>query len=92
MTLRTIVQRRRWLTAPRAVGPARSAAHTAIPVSRPPEGDWAHLRKHAMVRIEESLDHVPTVLRRLGTFLLVGSIALVAFVIAVAVILAHAVA
>jgi hypothetical protein len=44
------------------------------------------------MRLEESLDHVPTVLRRLGLFLLIGSIAMVAFAVAVVVVLIHAVA
>lgn len=55
-------------------------------------GDWARLRRHAAMRLEESLDHVPTVLRRLGLFLLVGSFAMVAFAIAVVIVLIHAVA
>jgi hypothetical protein len=55
-------------------------------------GDWARLRRHAAMRLEESLDHVPTVLRRLGLFLLIGSIAMVAFAVAVVVVLIHAVA
>ena len=94
MTLRSIVRRHRpalQRSSSRSGRPASEAVQ-AIPVTRRPESDWAHLRRHAMVRIEESLDHVPTVLRRLSTFLLVGSIALVAFVIAVVIILAHAVA
>jgi hypothetical protein len=91
MTLRSIV-RRREPSPVRATSRPASAAHAAIPVARKPDGDWAHLRKHALVRIEESLDHVPTVLRRLGTFLLVGTVAMVAFVVAVVIILAHAVA
>jgi hypothetical protein len=43
-------------------------------------------------RLEESLDHVPTVLRRLGLFLLIGSFAMVAFAVAVVIVLIHAVA
>ena len=93
MTLRSIVRRRD--PAPRTVPGSRRQtprAMQAIPVSRAPESDFAHLRKHAMIRLEESLDHVPTVLRRISTFLLVGTVAMVAFVIAVVIILAHAVA
>jgi len=55
-------------------------------------GDWARLRRHAGMRLEESLDHVPTVLRRLGLFLLIASFAMVAFAVAVVVVLIHAVA
>ena len=54
-------------------------------------GDWRRLSRHAALRIEESLDHVPTVLRRLGLFLLVGSFAMVAFSVAVVIVLIHAV-
>jgi hypothetical protein len=55
-------------------------------------GDWARLRRHAAMRLEESLDYVPTVLRRLGLFLLIGSFAMVAFAVAVVIVLIHAVA
>jgi hypothetical protein len=92
MTLRSIVRRRQPATPRTATAHRTSPARQAVPVARQPESDWAHLRKHAMVRVEESLDHVPTVLRRLGTFLLVGTVAMVAFLIAVVIILAHAVA
>jgi hypothetical protein len=44
------------------------------------------------MRLEESLDHVPTVLRRLRLFLLIGSFAMVAFAVAVVIVLIHAVA
>jgi hypothetical protein len=70
----------------------RPNATPATPVATGPTPGWAHLRRHAIVRLEESLDHVPTVLRRLGLFLFVGTFAMVAFSIAVVVILVHAVA
>jgi hypothetical protein len=74
----------------RRVDPRRPPG-TAVPVASP-TGDWTRLRRHAVVRLEESLDHVPTVLHRLGLFLLVGSFAMVAFAIAVVIVLIHAVA
>jgi hypothetical protein len=67
-------------------------AAPATPLAPRSPSEWAQLRRHAIVRLEESLDQVPTVLRRLGLFLLVGTFAMVAFSIAVVVILVHAVA
>ena len=81
MSMRSLARR----IDPRAPRPA------ALPASPSPVGDWARLRRHAARRIEESLDHVPTVLRRLGLFLLVGSFAMVAFCVAVVIVLIHAV-
>jgi hypothetical protein len=82
MTLKTITRR----IAPRAA----TAPLPAPPAA--PSADWARLRHHAALRLEESLDHVPVVLRRLGLFLLVGTFAMVAFAIAVVVVLVHAIA
>jgi hypothetical protein len=70
----------------------RPPTRTALPAAPSPAGDWARLRRHAAIRLEESLDHVPTVLHRLGLFLLIGSFAMVAFAIAVVFVLIHAVA
>ena len=72
-------------------GDPRRPPRTAVPVAPSPTGDWTRLRRHAVVRLEESLDHVPTVLRRLGLFLLVASFAMVAFCVAVVIVLIHAV-
>ena len=82
MTLKSLARR---------VDPRRPP-RTVVPVAPSPSGDWTRLRRHAVVRLEESLDHVPTVLHRLGLFLLVGSFAMVAFAIAVVIVLIHAVA
>jgi hypothetical protein len=49
------------------------------------------LRGHAFQRAHEALDEVPRVLRRLGTFLLIGSITMVAFAVGMLVVLWHAV-
>jgi hypothetical protein len=52
---------------------------------------WGNLRAHAVQRTHEALDEVPGVLRRLKTFLLVGSITMVAFAAAMVAVLWHAV-
>jgi hypothetical protein len=52
---------------------------------------WGSLRAHAVQRAHESLDEVPGVLRRLRTFLLVGSITMAAFAAGMLVVLWHAV-
>lgn len=80
MTLRSLARR----VDPRAPRPA-------LPAVPSPAGDWSRLRRHAALRLEESLDEVPTVLRRLGLFLLIGSFAMVAFALAVVIVLIHAV-
>lgn len=82
MTLRSLARR---------IDP-RHPTSAALPTAPSSDGDWARLRRHAAMRLEESLDHVPTVLRRLGQFLLIGSFAMVAFVVAVVIVLIHAVA
>jgi hypothetical protein len=70
----------------------RPPTRAALPAMPVPGGEWVRLRRHATIRIEESLDHIPTVLHRLGLFLLIGSFAMVAFCIAVVIVLIHAVA
>ena len=66
-------------------------------VKRTPEpqvitgGTWESLRVHATRRAHEALDEVPGVLRRLKTFLLVGSITMIAFAAGMLVVLWHAV-
>jgi len=52
---------------------------------------WGSLRAHAVMRAHEALDEVPGVLRRLRTFLLVGSITMMAFAAGMLVVLWHAV-
>ena len=49
------------------------------------------LRAHATLRAHEVIDEVPGVLRRLKTFLLVGSITMIAFAAGMLVVLWHAV-
>ena len=49
------------------------------------------LRAHATLRAREVIDEVPGVLRRLKTFLLVGSITMIAFAAGMLVVLWHAV-
>jgi hypothetical protein len=49
------------------------------------------LRAHATRRVHEALDEVPGVLRRLKTFLLVGSVTMIAFAAGMLVVLWHAV-
>jgi hypothetical protein len=88
MTLKTITSR----FDPRARTASRATAVAATPLPAAPVSDLARLRHHAVLRLEESLDHVPTLLRRLGLFLLVGTFAMIAFAVAVVVVLIHAVA
>ena len=52
---------------------------------------WGSIRAHAVHRAYETLDEVPGVLRRLKTFLLVGSITMAAFAAGMLVVLWHAV-
>jgi hypothetical protein len=52
---------------------------------------WESLRAHATLRAHEVIDEVPGVLRRLKTFLLVGSITMIAFAAGMLVVLWHAV-
>ena len=52
---------------------------------------WESLRAHATRRAHEALDEVPGVLRRLKTFLLVGSITMIAFAAGMLLVLWHAV-
>ena len=52
---------------------------------------WECLRGHATLRAHEVIDEVPGVLRRLKTFLLVGSITMIAFAAGMLVVLWHAV-
>ena len=49
------------------------------------------LRAHATLRAHEVIDEVPGVLRRLKTFLLVGSITMIAFAAGMLVVLWHSV-
>ena len=49
------------------------------------------LRVHATRRAHEAIDEVPGILRRLKTFLLVGSITMIAFAAGMLVVLWHAV-
>lgn len=53
--------------------------------------EWGSLRAHAVQRAHEALDEVPGVLRRLRTFLLVGSITMAAFAAGMLAVLWHAV-
>jgi hypothetical protein len=55
------------------------------------QGTWESLRAHATRRAHEALDEVPGVLRRLKTFLLVGSFTMIAFAAGMLVVLWHAV-
>jgi hypothetical protein len=55
------------------------------------QSTWESLRAHATLRAHEVLDEVPGVLRRLKTFLLVGSITMIAFAAGMLVVLWHAV-
>ena len=55
------------------------------------QSTWESLRAHATFRAREVLDEVPGVLRRLKTFLLVGSITMIAFAAGMLVVLWHAV-
>lgn len=61
--------------------------------ARPAESQeaWGSLRAHAVQRAHEALDEVPGVLRRLRTFLLVGSITMAAFAAGMLAVLWHAV-
>ena len=52
---------------------------------------WESLCAHATLRAHEVIDEVPGVLRRLKTFLLVGSITMIAFSAGMLVVLWHAV-
>ena len=52
---------------------------------------WESLRAHATRRAHEAIDEVPGILRRLKTFLLVGSITMIAFAARMLVVLWHAV-
>ena len=52
---------------------------------------WGSLRAHAVHRAHEVLDEAPGLLRRLKTFLLVGSITMAAFAMGMLVVLWHAV-
>jgi hypothetical protein len=54
------------------------------------EEAWGSLRAHAVKRAHEALDEVPGVLRRLRTFLLIGSITMAAFAAGMLVVLWHA--
>ena len=52
---------------------------------------WGSLRAHAVQRAHGALDEVPGVLRRLSTFLFVGSITMAAFAVGMLFVLWHAV-
>ena len=73
----------------------RQIVHRALPSSRQRVAEspitsqeaWGSLRAHALHRAHEALDEVPGVLRRLKTFLLVGSITMAAFATAMVAVL-----
>ena len=90
MTLKTLADR--FDPRARTASRATTTVATATPLPAAPVSDLARLRHHAVIRLEESLDHVPTLLRRLGLFLLVGTFAMIAFAVAVVIVLIHAVA
>jgi hypothetical protein len=75
MTMRQIVHR---------ALPSRSRAAEA-PITS--QEAWGSLRTHAVHRAHEALDEVPGVLRRLKTFLLVGSVTMAAFAAAMVAVL-----
>jgi hypothetical protein len=77
--MREIATRKRALGRPK---PARAVTTPDV---------WGSLRGHAVLRAHEALDEVPRLLRRLGTFLLIGSITMVAFAAGMLVVLWHAV-
>jgi hypothetical protein len=56
------------------------------------DATWGSLRAHAVHRAHETLAVVPTVVRRVGTFLLIGSIAMAAFAVGMLFVVWHAVA
>jgi len=61
------------------------------PAPQVTQNTWESLRAHATLRAHEVIDEVPGVLRRLKTFLLVGSITMIAFAAGMLVVLWHAV-
>lgn len=65
--------------------PSRRQQDVTAPVTS--HDAWNGLRAHAVHRAHEALDEVPGVLRRLKTFLLVGSITMVAFAAAMVAVL-----
>ena len=67
---------------------SRRGRRPATIVSHDPSGG---LRAHAVMRLHETLDELPGVLRRLKTFLLIGSITMVAFAAGMIAVLWHAV-
>jgi hypothetical protein len=67
----------------RALPTGRRRTETPVPL----EDTWGSLRAHAVHRAHEALDEVPGVLRRLKTFLLVGSITMAAFAAAMVAVL-----
>lgn len=69
----------------------RPARRRAAQPPVPAQEAWGGLRAHAVHRAHEALDEVPGVLRRLKTFLLVGSITMAAFAMGMLVVLWHAV-
>ncbi len=64
--------------------PSRSRA-AEVPITS--QEAWGSLRAHAVHRAHETLDEVPGVLRRLKTFLLVGSVTMAAFAAAMVAVL-----
>jgi hypothetical protein len=74
-------------TIERLRSPRRRRAVTIVNAQDPAGG----LRAHAVMRLHETLDEVPGVLRRLKTFLLIGSITMIAFAAGMIAVLWHAV-
>jgi hypothetical protein len=78
------------MSTPPALGRGRRRDRRPTTEVVPPGHGWDRLRAHAIERLEETIDEIPALLRRLKVVLLIGAVTMALFATAVVIVLARA--